>query len=126
MTSEWVRRQPLFLKKSDKRYKSATKQIKKYGFSDSETWGLDSVICKFILPRLIRFKELNANGGFPIQFTSESWDAVLDEMIFAFDWSLNWEEEKYSKLTKEEQDANWKRYENGMQLFAKWFRDLWW
>ena len=124
MKSEWVRRLPLYLEKGDERYKKAQVQIKKFGFSDSETWGLDSVISMFILPRLIRFKELN--NGFPIDFTSESWDAVLDEMIFAFDWSLNCEEEKYKGLTKEQQDENWKRYEAGMQLFAKWFRHLWW
>lgn len=58
--------------------------------------------------------------------TAEKWDAMLDEMIFAFNWSLHCEDDKYDKLTADQQAANWKRYEEGMILFAKWFRHLWW
>jgi len=124
LTSRWSLKEPLYLEKTDKRYKKHFRQLKTQGFSDAETWGLDSVIAEFILPRLIRFKEVNM--GFPGQLTSKQWDDYLDEMIFAFDWSLNHENEKYSKLTAEEQDKNWKRYEAGIELFAEWFRHLWW
>jgi hypothetical protein len=124
LVSEWSRKTPLYINKDDERYKKHAEQLKTIGFSDSETWSLDSVICKFILPRLIRFKELN--NGFPGNLTHEKWDAILDQMIFAFDWSLNCEEDKYDKLTEEEKKTNWLRYEVGMQQFAKYFRDLWW
>jgi len=124
LISEWSRKKPLYLKKDDERYAKHVKQLKENGFSDSETWSLDSVICKFILPRLIRFKTLN--NGFPMGLTSGEWDAILDQMIFAFDWSLNCEEDKYDKLTEKEQKENWLRYEVGMQQFAKYFRHLWW
>jgi len=127
LKSQWSLKEPLFVEKTDKRYARHIAQLKTNGFSDSETWSLDSVICKFILPRLIRFKEVNI--GFPggwedIDF--KKWDAMLDEMIFSFDWSLNSEEDKYDKLTEEERAKNWKRYDAGMQIFAKWFRHLWW
>jgi len=124
--SEWVRKDPLYINKKDDRYKSAVKQLKERGFCDSETWGLDATICKFILPRLIRFREINAGYPGGEDMTSEKWDAILDQMIFAFDWSLNCEEEKYEKLTEKERKENWLRYEVGMQQFAKWFRHLWW
>ena len=83
------------------------------------------MIAEFILPRLIRFKEVNIGypGG---DVSSEKWDVALDEMIFAFDWSLHCEDDKYKNLSKEEGDKNWKRYDEGMKLFAKWFRQLWW
>lgn len=124
LQSKWSLKKPLYLEKTDKRYSKHIKQLKNNGFTDAETWGLDSVIAEFVLPRLIRFKEINI--GFPCNLTPESWDVIIDKMIFALDWSLNWEEDKYEGLSKEEQNENWKKYEEGMQLFAKYFRDLWW
>ncbi len=125
LTSKWSLKEPLYIKKNDKRYARHIKQLKINGFSDSETWALDSVICQFIIPRLIRFKEVNiaypGNG-----VTMEMWNAMIDEMIFAFDWSLNHEEDKYYNLTDAEKKKNWKRYDKGMKVFAKWFRHLWW
>lgn len=124
LISEWSRKTPLFLEKDDERYERHVKQLKEHGFSDAETWALDSVIAKFILPRLRRFKEVN--NGFPCGLTSEKWNAILDQMIFAFDWSINCEEDKYKDLTTKEQNINWLKYEVGIQQFAKYFRDLWW
>jgi len=124
--SRWSLKKPLFVEESDIRYTRHLKQLQRNGFSDAETWALDSVIAEFILPRLIRFKEVN--NGFPgdEDMTSEKWDAILDQMIFAFNWSLHCEDEKYDKLTKEDQAKMWQWYEEGMRLFAKWFRHLWW
>lgn len=124
LTSKWSLKEPPYIEKTDKRYSQYTKQLQERGFCDSETWGLDSTICEFILPRLIRFKEVNK--GFPCELTPEKWGEIIDEMIFAFDWSLNWEDDKYEDLTDKERKFNWKRYEEGMKLFAKYFRNLWW
>lgn len=126
LKSRWSLREPLFLKKTDKRYKRHLKQLQTNGFSDSETWSLYSTIAEFILPRLIRFKEVSPGYPYPGDMSQEKWDVVLDEMIFAFDWSLHNENDKYDNLSKEDGDKNWKRYEEGMKLFAKWFRHLWW
>lgn len=120
-TSRWSLKKPLYLEKTDKRYKRQMAQLKKNGFSDSETWGLDSVIAEFIIPRLERFKEVQ--GGYPAGLTEQAWDAIVDKMIFAFefhqmrdDWSHN----------KPGFDAEYEKYEEGLQLFAKWFSHLWW
>lgn len=120
----WVLEEPPYIKKTDKRYKRFKKQLKSEGFCDAETWGLDSVIAEFILPRLRRFREILA--GYPIGLSVHEWETILDDMIFAFDWSLNNEEDKYDNLTDVEKEENWRRYDKGMNLFAKWFRDLWW
>jgi hypothetical protein len=86
---------------------------------------LYSTIGQFILPRLIRFK--NINSGFPIGLTSEEWDSIIDEMIFAFDWSLYYDEKpEYTELPDSQQKKNWRRSDKGLKLFTKYFRHLWW
>lgn len=124
LQSEWVRRKPMYIDKDDDRYKRYVTQLKQNGFCDAETWALDSVICQFILPRLIRFRDIH--GGYPGGLTEQKWIEILDKMIFAFDWSLNHEEDKYKDLTQGEQERNWERYIEGMKLFAEYFRHLWW
>ena len=123
LKSRWSLKSPLYLEKTDKRYARHVKQLKKHGFSDSETWGLDSVIVEFVLPRLIRFKEIH--NGFPggCDMTEQKWEEILDKMIFAFefysmkdDWSEN----------KPGFDLDYQEYEEGMRLFAKWLPHLWW
>lgn len=121
--SNWKLKAPLYITKKDKRYAKNAKQLKEWGFSDTETWSLYSPIAQFILPRLKRFKKIAR--CYPAGLTSEKWDVILGEMIFAFDWALT-SDEQSMKMKKEEVDAAWKRYEAGMDLFAKWFRDLWW
>lgn len=122
--SKWKLTKPLYLNPKDERYAKHRQQLKDRGFADSETWSLDSVICEFILPRLIRFREIH--NGYPMGLTDDKWNDILDKMIFAFDWSLNCEEEKYIGLSKSDQKVNWDRYKDGMQLFTEYFRHLWW
>ena len=124
LKSKWSLKKPLYLRKGSKNYDKYDNQLKKQGFSDTETWSLDCVIAEFILPRLIRFKELN--NGFPgMEMNEESWNKALHEMIFAFDWVLN-QETTYKDLSFDMTIEFGKRYENGMLLFAKWFGNLWW
>jgi hypothetical protein len=123
LKSCWSLKAPLYITKKDKRYTKNAKQLKEWGFSDTETWSLYSPIAQFILPRLIRFREITC--CYPAGLTPEKWDFMLGEMIFAFDWALT-SDERSVKMTKDEELNTWKRYEAGMDLFAKWFRDLWW
>jgi len=120
-TSRWSLKTPMLLEKKDKRYKSHVAQLKKNGFSDSETWSLDSTVAEFIIPRLKRFKEVQ--NGFPAGLTEKSWDVIVDKIIFAFEFHLIRDEWSDNKLGF---DAAYEKYEEGMQLFAKWFHHLWW
>jgi hypothetical protein len=127
LKSKWSTKNPFYVKTNGKNYDKYVKQLRAKGFSDTETWGLNAVIAEFILPRLIRFKELN--NGFPggiDGMTMETWKSILDKMIFAFEWSLNNEDKKYDNLTEAERLANWGKYQEGMDLFSKWFNNLWW
>jgi len=125
LISKWSLQKPLYINDKDKRYKKYVSQLRKNGFCDCETWALDSVISEFILPRLRRFKELN--NGFPMGLSIGKWNNILDKIIFSFEWNLLKEEDDiYEKLTSKEKKISWKKYNEGMELFAKYFRDLWW
>lgn len=120
----WALEKPFILTKSDKRYNHHLKQLNKWGFSDSETWNLDSVFSRFILPRLKRFAELN--NGHPSDLSPKQWQKMLSDMIFAFEWSLSQQFFPDDTLSKKELDKGWERYDVGMQFFAKRYRELWW
>lgn len=87
------------------------------GFDDSETWSLDLRIAQFTLPRLKRFKELSM--AHPMDLTEEEWVDILDEIIYSMEICSD---EDY--ILRD--DIDWDRVYNGLELFGKWFRDLWW
>lgn len=89
------------------------------GWDDSDTWSLDYTIAKFVLPRLKRFKELN--DGFPPDFTEETWDIALDDIIFAMECAINNSGSIYNLNPTE-----MKRWRRGNKLFGKYFNNLWW
>ena len=93
------------------------------GYSDDETWDLDVRIARFVLPRLLRLKELQ--NGYPFDLTEESWDEILDKMIFSFELVI-----RCHGLDEPPGEA-WlgglnEKYQEGMDLFAKHFMSLGW
>ena len=95
---------------------------KKKGLSKvtiSELWGLDYTLAKYILPRLIKFKE-NAEGH-PSNITWEEYLVVLNKMIWSFDYIIKDD----SGLDFGELKKNDDRCQEGLDLFAKYFRSLW-
>lgn len=100
-----------------KRWLGFKYQKLRYGFSDDETWSLSDTIAKFILPRLIRFKKVNC--GYPGHLTEEEWDDKLDEMIWSFEFLAG---DHYSNFNEED----WIRANEGLELFAEYYNDLWW
>ena len=95
---------------------------KKKGLSKittSELMDLDYAIAKYILPRLIKFKE-NA-FGFPSGVTWEEYLIILDKMIWSFDYIIKSE---YSSIFEDYEKED-KRCQEGLHLFAEYFRSLW-
>ena len=103
--------------RDDRRWNDFRAQRLERGFDDSETWSLDSTIAKFILPRLIRFKEINA--GYPGTVSEQEWDDILDRMILAFSLLAS---DAAFVTAKEDQE----KIDEGLALFAKWYQYLWW
>lgn len=114
-----------------------------------ETWSLDVNLAKYIIPRLKKFKKLN-NGypGIGKMNTPEKWDEALDKMIQAFEYVIDLDEywlddprydytdvmfsddkELYESIVENKRMEDIRRLvaiNEGLQLFAKYYMNLWW
>lgn len=95
--------------------KSPTQKII-YGVSDDETWGLYYGISEYTLPRLKRFKKVKTTHPAPL--TAEQWDSILDKMIRSFELILDIDVVESEEISEE--------IEEGLDMFRKYFRYLWW
>lgn len=86
------------------------------GWSDRDLWSLDLTIARFTLPRLKRFRERNI--GTPGGFTEEEWKETLDMMIYAM-------ESVVQDCAGMDDDIDWEDVQIGLELFGKYFRELW-
>lgn len=99
------------------------KQLKKLNawVNPKDTWSLDITFAKFAIPRLKLFKK--STIGFPWRLKSfEEWEAILDKMILAFELIANGDDD----FTREDYEEINKKINEGLELFATYFRDLWW
>lgn len=91
------------------------------GFTDEEIWNLDYTAAEWLIPRLKYLKE-NTCGYPPDLKTFEEWQEILQKMIDAFEiYIREFETTDVSQLKTENEII-----EEGMQLFGKYFRALWW
>ena len=104
--------------KTDDRDVDYAKQRQLTGFDDSETWSLTDTICRFIIPRLKRFKDVNK--GIPLALTIDEWNTIIDKMLLAFELTTR---EDGSRIWNDEES---KQVDEGLDLFRKWFMALWW
>jgi hypothetical protein len=93
------------------------------GWNRSEWWGLDTTICRFVLPRLKEFRnnvqghpsglvpaEVEENEDENFSQGMEEWKKILDKMIFSFECILNDNEDidiphiKFKFVQKNEND----------------------
>lgn len=84
------------------------------GWDDSDIWNLNHTAAEFLLPRLKLFKE--KHHGYPMGLSEETWEAEIDKMILAFDLIIK---DNYSYSSNNE------KIDEGLQSFAKYFRNLW-
>ena len=93
------------------------KKIGKY-VPSNDTWNLDITIAEFILPRLELFKKVV--DCYPCELNSiEEWYDILDKMVESF--RIITTSSSYKIDTKHE-----KCVEQGLDLFRKYYHDLWW
>lgn len=84
---------------------------------EEDVWSLDVTLSRWILPRLRRIMELEAEvGGHPCDLTPEGWRSQLLMMIRAFELIANEQDD-----TPEDRLS----INEGLDSFRYWFRALW-
>jgi len=94
---------------------------------DEDTWNLNYNIAKYALPRLKRFKELL--NSYPPKLTPEKWDKILDKMIFSLERIVIDDTDDLEYALSKKQDGSYRKYrkqvQEGLDLFGKYFLNLW-
>jgi len=89
----------------------------KNDFPVIELWNLNTHIARYIAPRLRSFKEVCVSG-YPIDVEDRrQWDKIIDKMTYAFE-CMGQDSHCFS-------DDEGRRIDEGIELFAKYFRYLW-
>jgi hypothetical protein len=97
-----------------------------HGYRMKELYNLSYYLSKYILVRLKAFRDHNST--YPPILSYNEWLTTLDEMIWAFEWEVSGEIDNpdTSKDGWEvEYDIKWKKFNKGLELFSKYFRELW-
>ncbi len=106
-----------------------------------ELYDLDITIARFILPRLIAFKQ-HCERTPRLNMPKEEWNEILDKMIYAFDRiacqteeetpeykayiKAIWNNEEDLADLKRDAKASLKPISEGLSLYHKYYRSLWW
>lgn len=125
------------------------KQKKIRNIKYKDVINLDRTIARFILPRLKFFKKKTHTS--PFGFTLKEWKSIIDKIILAFELILDDNEPDFGELkyhTEKADNGYWKiindpnstfdkdayekwhkdkdiKINEGLQLFVKYFQDLW-
>lgn len=108
----------------DPNQESWKKQREELGFDAREIWDLDFTMAYFIYPRIKYFKDNHAEMWYPDELNNnEEWINILDDILFAFREILT----NYRFLVcADDTTQYYKKIDNGLFLFAKYFRCFWW
>jgi len=106
-----------------------------------ELYDLDVTIARFILPRLMVFKE-HCERTPRFTMPQEEWNEILDKMIYAFNRiacqteedtpeykayiKAIWNNEEDLAHLKHDAKASLKPITEGLSLYHKYYRNLWW
>lgn len=70
--------------------------------------------------------EVFVDGEFPLSLNEDEWRSVLDDIIFAFQYTLNLDnEDAYEGIKKELTESGLKRHKRGLKLFSIYYMNLW-
>lgn len=67
-------------------------------------------------------EEVYSEDEIPTAFTEEEWKAILNDIIFAFQYTLN---QDNSEFDMDYYNNNYKRYKRGLKLFSIYYGNLW-
>lgn len=112
------------------------KERAKKGYCKEDIWNINDWFLN-IIPRILKdFNE--SRNGYPCNLSDEEWDNIIKRMIFCFEEAnedtcsqtneIEFEIEDYEKWLKREAEID--KYRNdmkneGLELFSKYFWNLW-
>ena len=67
-------------------------------------------------------EEVYSEDAIPTAFTEEEWKAILNDIIFAFQYTLS---QDNSEFDMDYYNNNYKRYKRGLKLFSIYYGNLW-
>lgn len=100
----------------DSREPKYKKQRMKRGFDDSETWSLDVTFASFMLPRLERFKEIDAEVNKP----NKKFNKDINNVIEALKLIVRDNGSRFFS------DVEEKQVQTGLKTLSRVFLSLWW
>ncbi|NBP02055.1 MAG: hypothetical protein EBU90_18380 [Proteobacteria bacterium] len=59
----------------------------------------------------------------PPSFTEDEWRAILDDIIYAFQFTLD--QDSDTPYNQEQYEKNYKRHKRGLKLFSIYYMNLW-
>lgn len=99
-------------------YPSRGKRRENVRVDKYDTFSLDHTLALIIAPCLKEFSKVN--NGHPGKLTSEEWDVILGKML----WSMEEIVKDEPELDSDEEHQ--RKIQEGLELFGKWYRHLWW
>lgn len=96
----------------------------KRGYSDSDLWSLDWYLCTW-MPEALREMKRMAHGHPGSLKSVREWKQILEKIALGFEGQRHLQEMDYDIDNKVKTTKYQKDYEEGMELFTKWFRHLW-
>ena len=100
-----------------RRNKDSENWSHKHDYPIEEVWNTNNTLAQLIVPRLQAFKDLDKHGCHPHFKDIREWNNTIQKMIDAFELM------KYAGATHTEDEE--RTIEQGLDLFRKYFRNLW-
>ena len=103
-------------------YKKRKRKMKIH-IHNFDVWNMDDTLARIIVPMLKKFKE--QGNSRPSNLSEKKWNDILDQMIWSFEQIIEGRDDAARDLSPEEYKKHNKRIDDGMKLFAKYYRHLW-
>ena len=94
------------------------------GFYKHETWNLENTIARFILPRLVYLRDTGHSYANETS-SEEEWFVILSKMIESFEFYSDGEDTYLLNHSATEYCDYLTYVQEGLELFAEYFGDLW-
>ena len=99
------------------RYKKMAAKKRSAGISEDETWDLVTSLARFMEPRLKQFNRQNIGTPASYDGDLDGWRKSIDKMIYMFKHLADDDWPNYGEDAK---------FDEGAELFSKYWMDLWW